>query len=393
MSLHRLRHNLRVLAALARRYWGWGLRLWVVALVLGRLSAPEPHAVLGPPQTVETHQPHVCVHTRLIDEVETWKIQETLRLVRELGADHIVEFFPWAYAEHTPGVYDWGSFDRIMRHAENQGVRVIARMGFVPAWAQADPASSTLNTLPPAAYDDFAAFVGAFAARYRGIANEIIIWNEPNLAFEWGYQQVDPAGYVALLQAVYPVVHAANPDAVVLVAGLAPTLEPPGSPSGLDDILYLRAVYENGGAPYFDGVAFHTYGFTRPADDPPAPDALNFRRAELLYAVMAEYGDDDKPVYITETGWNDDPRWALAVRPSLRAIYTIDGLEIAAGWLWLRQMCLWMLRTPAPINSHQDGYTMITPGFQKKAIYYAVQSYARGWEEQDRLWLPAPATD
>lgn len=393
MSLNRLHRNLYRLTTLCHRYWGWGLRVGIIALILTRIHPAEPRAVLGPPQTVAGEQPHVCLHTRLIDEVETWKIQESLRLVREMGADHVVEFFPWAYAEHTRGVYDWGSFDRIMHHAENQGIRVIARMGLVPAWAQDDPAIATLNTLPPDAYDDFATFVAAFAERYRGTTDEIIIWNEPNLAFEWGYQQVDPAGYVRLLQTVYPAVHAANPDALVLVAGLAPTLEPPGSPSGLNDVLYLRAIYENGGAPYFDGVALHTYGFTLPADDPPAPDALNFRRTELLYDVMTEFGDADKPVYITETGWNDDPRWALAVRPSLRAIYTIDALEIAAGWPWLDQMCIWMLRTPRPINSHQDGYTMITPTFQKKAIYHAVQSYARGWEEVDRLWYPAPSTD
>jgi hypothetical protein len=233
--------------------------------------------------------------------------------------------------------------------------------------------------------------VAAFAARYAGTADEIIIWNEPNLAFEWGYQQVDPAGYVRLLEAVYEKAHAANPDVRVLVAGLAPTLESPGSRSGLEDVLYLEAVYEAGGGAYFDGVSMHTYGFTHPAAMPPARDVLNFRRAELLHDVMTRYGDGEKPVYITETGWNDHPQWALAVRPSERAIYTIDALEIAEEWDWLDQMCLWMLRVPAPTNSHQDGYTMITPEFQLKAIYYAVQTYARGGERSDSLWLPPPS--
>ena len=378
---------------LLRRYWHWGVRLLVLWLIVVRLNPAEPHAPLGPPQTVETQQPHVCVHTRLIDEVETWKIQQSLELVREMGADHIVEFFPWAYIENQRGVYNWELADRIMRHANNQGIQVIARMGYVPAWARDDDPRTTLNTLPPDAYPAFAEFVAAFAARYAGIADEIIIWNEPNLAFEWGYQQVDPAGYVDLLEAVYPAAHAANPDVTVLMAGLAPTLEPPGSANGLDDVLYLQAVYEAGGGQYVDGVAMHTYGFTHPADMPPAPDALNFRRAELLHDVMREHGYADQPVYITETGWNDHPRWSLAVRPSQRAIYTIDALRTADDWPWLEQMCLWMLRTPAPINSHQDGYTMVTPGFQKKALYYAVQTYARGNPQQEDLWLPPPAAD
>ena len=387
------RRNLSYLIGQLRRHWHWGVRLLLVGLVVVRLNPAEPHAPLGPPQTVTSQQPHVCVHTRLIDEVDTWKIQQSLQMVRQMGGDHIVEFFPWAYIENERGVYNWQLPDRIMRHAENQGIRVIARMGFVPGWARDDDPRSTLNTLPPEAYPAFAEFVAAFAARYRGTADEIIIWNEPNLAFEWGYQQVDPAGYVDLLAAVYGPAHAANPDVKILLAGLAPTLEPPGSPNGLDDIRYLQQVYAAGGAAYFDGVAFHTYGFTHPANMPPAPDVLNFRRAELLYEVMVENGDAQKPVYITETGWNDDTRWALAVSPSQRAIYTIDGLQAAADWPWLEQMCLWMLRTPAPANSHQDGYTMVTPGFQRKAIYYAVQNYALGDMQQEALWLPPPSSD
>ncbi|MEO1665486.1 MAG: beta-galactosidase [Chloroflexota bacterium] len=388
---HNLTTNVRLLWWLLRRYGDWAVRVLVIALVLVRLQPAEPRAALGEPQTVITEKPHLCVHTRLIDEVETWKIQKSLQLVREMGADHIVEFFPWAYIENERGVYNWQLVDRIVSHAENQGIRVIARTGFVPWWARADIEQSTLNTLSEDAYPDFANFVAAFAERYAGTADEIIIWNEPNLAFEWGYTGVDPAGYARLLEAVYDRAHAANPDVMILFAGLAPTLEPPGSANALDDILFLEAAYEAGAGNYFDGMTLHTYGFTHPAEMPPAPDALNFRRAELLYDVMARYGDADKPVYITETGWNDHPQWALAVRPSERAIYTIDGLHIAEDWPWLDQMCLWMLRTPAPINSHQDGYTMMTPEFQLKAIYYAVQNYALGRERDSALWLPPPS--
>jgi hypothetical protein len=385
--------NTKLLFWLLRRYGDWGVRVLLVVMVLIRLQPAEPRAILGNPQTVITEKAHVCVHTRLIDEVETWKIQKSLQLVREMGADHIVEFFPWAYIEGQRGVYNWQLVDRILNHAENQGIRVIARMGFVPEWARENNEQSTLNTLSEDAYPDFANFVAAFAERYAGTADEIIIWNEPNLAFEWGYAGVNPAGYARLLEAVYDKAHAANPGVKILFAGLAPTIEPAGSPNALDDILFLEAAYEAGAKNYFDGVSMHTYGFTYPADMPPAPDALNFRRAELLHDVMTRYGDSDKPVYITETGWNDDPQWALAVRPSERAIYTIDGLQIAEEWEWLDQMCLWMLRTPAPINSHQDGYTMITPEFQLKAIYYAVQNYTLGRDRDAALWLPPPENE
>jgi len=64
--------------------------------------------------TVETNVPQLCMHTRLIDEVEEWKIQRSLELVREMGAGTIVEFFPWAYIETGKGTYDWHHPDRII---------------------------------------------------------------------------------------------------------------------------------------------------------------------------------------------------------------------------------------------------------------------------------------
>ncbi len=382
------------LSTALRRHWRWLLRAAVAWAIIASLLPAGPRVALGPPQVVDTLKPQVCVHTRLIDEVWEWTIQRSLQLVREMGASTIVEFFPWAYLEPEPGRYDWASADRIIQHARSQGLQVIARMGLVPAWARADveESFSTLNYLPEDSFDDFAAFVAAFAVRYAGAVNHIIIWNEPNLAFEWGYRQVDPAAYARLLEAVYAPVHAANPQVIILAAGLAPTLEPPGSANGLNDLLFLEALYQAGAAPYFDALAVHTYGFTEPPAAEPGFDQLNFRRAELLHAIMLRYDRPDKPVYITETGWNDHPRWTKAVRPAQRVSYTVAAFEYAeANWPWLNKLCIWALRYPAPTRGYPDYFTLLTPGFQRKPIYYAIQSYAREAERSADLWLPPPA--
>ncbi len=357
-------------------------RLGIILVVFGAFVPPQPRAPLGEAHTVETIQPHVCVHTRLIDEVETWKIQKTLIDVREMGARTIVEFFPWAYIEGTRGLYDWTSVDRIVEHAQNQGIRIIARMGLVPEWARENSAeiNTTLNSLAHTNYPAFADFVAAFAVRYSGIIDHLIIWNEPNLAFEWGYQTVDPAGYAELLRVVYATVKDASPLTQVLAAGLAPTLEPSGSPNGLNDLLYLEALYEHGAAAYFDALAVHTYGFTQPAEADPAPDQLNFRRVELLRAVMMRHDDAHKPVFITESGWNDSPRWINAVTPAQRITYTLDALAVADTWAWLDSLCLWAFRTPAPTFNYPDYFTLVNVDFQRKPIYTAVQAYARGFD-------------
>jgi polysaccharide biosynthesis protein PslG len=370
-------------------FWRWYIRIILIWIVLTLVSPPNHRLYPDEQKIVETEYPQVCVHTALINEVDEWKMQQSLQLVRDMGATTIVEFFPWAYFEPHKGQYSWGQADRIVRHAKNQGIRIIARMGFVPAWAR--PEETTFNYIPEESLEDFAAFVATFAARYTGIINHIIIWNEPNLAFEWGYKDVDPLRYVRMLQTVYGPVHEANPNIVVLAGALAPTLEPPGSPHGLNDLLYLEALYEAGAAAYFDALAVHTYGLTQPPNMPPDDEQINFRRAELIHAIMQRYDDAHKPIYITESGWNDNTRWANGVRPSQRVTYTLAAYEWAdEHWPWLDNLCMWIFRYPRLHHTHRDNFTFVNPDFQPKSIYFAVQAYARGWDREGALWLPPP---
>ena len=371
------------------REWRWIVRGFILIVVLSQLSAPRLRVMLeNPPRQVITDKPKVCVHTDLIHEPPESSIQMSLQLIREMGAPTIVEFFPWAYIERTPDMYDWGQPDLILKHAENQGVKIIARMGLVPDWAR--PKDTTFNYIDEDGLPHFAEFIADFVERYAGRIDHIIIWNEPNLAFEWGFLPTDPKRYVDMLKLVYEPLHQANPNITVLAGSLAPTLEPVGSPNGLDDLLYLQGMYEMGAKDYFDTLAIHTYGFTTPPDAPPDPHQLNFRRAELLREVMVEYGDENKPVYITESGWNDNPRWTQGVRPSQRTAYTLSAFEIVENWDWAETLCLWIFRHPTPRNTHRDNFTLVTPFFQIKPIYYAVQAYARGFDTERTLWLNPP---
>jgi hypothetical protein len=386
-----------------RNYSGIVIRFIFIAALI---SFFKPIVIQLPPllpQTISTNFPRLCVHTRLIDEVQEWVIQKSLVDVRELGATTIVEFFPWAYIEGQRGNYHWAQADRIIDRARTQGLTVIARVGLVPEWARpsTEERFTTLNELPLDAYDDFARFVAAFATRYQDSVQHIIIWNEPNLAFEWGYQQPDPAQYVHLLSTVYPVVKAAQPDVIILAGALAPTIEPAGSPNALNDLLYLEGMYEAGAARWFDALAVHTYGFTEPPESEPAFDRLNFRRAELVRDIMVKRGDVDKPVFITESGWNDHPRWALAVNPAERIAYTLNAYDwMEEHWDWAQSLCLWVLRYPRPTYSYPDNFTLVTTEFQYKPIYYELQGAARSGlipevhgvqpSSQVQLWLPAP---
>ena len=353
------------------------LSLLILLLLAGGLATSTYRPLLqGPPRQVETTNPKMGVHTRLTDEVEPWKIVRTLEMVREMGAPWIVEYFPWGYYEPRPGHYRWDHPDLVIRAARHEGLQVIARLGYVPEWARPDNTSTSY--LDESHFDDFAAFAATFARRYRGQVKYIIVWNEPNLSLEWGYRPVDPTGYTDLLCRTYRAIKRVAPDVHVLGGALAPTLAPPGSEWGMNDLAFLQAMYDAGAGACFDVLAVHAYGWTFPALMPPAADAVNFRRTELLRDIMVRNGDAKKPVIITEGGWNDHPRWTKAVRPMQRVLYTLQAYELVKQWDWALAFTPWAFRYPRAARSYQDYFTFVAVDFTPKPIYIAAQAYARG---------------
>ena len=345
------------------------------------LTPPHALVLLGPQQHVDSINLKIGVHTRLTEEVEEWKIKKSLELVREMGASWIVEYFPWVYYEPRKGQYDWTHADLVVRHARRQGLTVIARIGYTPGWAR--PEGSFVSYLSPEHYADLGDFVYAFVDHYRGQIDHVIIWNEPNLAFEWGYRPPDPAEYAQMLRIASARAKEANPAITILGGALAPTL---GAPDAVNDLSYLQGLYDAGAGPYFDALAVHAYGWTAPPGEDAAPGTINFRRVELLREIMVRNGDGDKPVMITEGGWNDDTYWAHSVTPRQRVAYTLQAYELARqAWPWCDAAVLWIFRFPAPEGSYLDHYTFVTPDFVLKPVYEQVKRYAHGQDVSE--WM------
>lgn len=359
----------------------WIVRVLIVVLIAPLVQTAPPLVLLGPPQTVHTQHPITCVHTRVTDEVEAWKILRTFELVRQMGAPTIVEFFPWAYYESERGQYHWEHADGRIEYARNQGLTVIARLGgMVPEYARrAEDGSPTVTTLlPEEHFTDFGNMVFAFVSRYKDRVRHIIIWNEPNVAGEWGFRRVDPEGYARLLQIAYTRAKEADPTIEVLGGALAPTLGAGDGELALDDLTYLERMYAAGAGAAMDALAVHAYGLRFPPEEPPARDVVNFRRTELLREIMAANGDAGKPIYITEMGWNDSPRWTQAVKPLVRVDYTLRAFEWAEqNWPEVRAACVWAFRYPAPQRSYGDYYTLVTPDFALKPIYEAIKVWTQ----------------
>ena len=351
--------------------------LVVLLIAAGAVQFVTPRLVrplhLPPQQHVATTNPKIGVHTRLTGVGDEAYIEQTLAQVREMGASWIVDLFPWAYVQPRSRYgYDWSGSDMVIEHASRQGLTVIARIDIVPQWAR--PADSSDRYLDAEHYEDYANYVVAFLQRYRPYGvRHVVIWNEPNLAFEWGRRRPDPAAYAALLKVVYPRVKAAMPDAVVIAGALSPGPSLGDGNERLDDLEYTQALYAAGAAPYFDMWAVHAYGARVPFDATPFPEEVNLRRVEINHELLAALGDGDKPLIMTEGGWNDNLRWAGAVSPADRLRWTVGAYRMAQEWNWLEAMCLWQFSTPWQARTYQDNWNFVAADGTPRAVYWAVR--------------------
>jgi hypothetical protein len=253
--------------------------------------------------------------------------------------------------------------------AEYYGLDLVVRLDHHPAWAS--EVELSLNA-PPGDLADYAYFVRRVAKRYRGRVGAYIIWNEPNLAIEWGGAPPDPAAFTELLQVGYEAVKTADPDALVIAAGLAPTNS--SNRDAMDERVFLQEMYQAGASAYFDGLAAHPYSFGQPPDVPDnKTEQPAFGRLAELRAIMVKNGDAHKPVWITEMGWTVDPppeQLNIKVDLAQQATYLADSLKIIRrDWPWVELITVWNLSVPTPGDPF-GGYSLLDFNREPRPVYH-----------------------
>lgn len=284
-----------------------------------------------------------------------------LGLIKNAGFGWVKQDFPWREIEGAgKGQYNWDQADWVVNLAyEKFGVNILARVDRQPAWATGGRCAEGVEMGPPDNLQDWADFLTTLATRYKGKIKAYAVWNEPNLAREWCDQEPDPAGYVELLRVAYQAIKSADPDAIVISAGLSPTGGP--MPIAMEDTEYLDRMYQAAGGSmegHADVVGVHAPGFKAPPEL--SPDEVmadqetwgrgryfTFRRVEDLRAIMESYGDGERQVAILEMGWTTDPRpdspynWH-AVTAEQQADYLVRAYQYAKeNWSpWIGLMSL-----------------------------------------------------
>jgi polysaccharide biosynthesis protein PslG len=312
----------------------------ITALYMGLNDDNDPFradAVVDPPFTSLTYG---------IQVFAWWDTDITAGLhmewTRLMAFSHIKQTFAWQDIEPRRGEFDFSIADRIVQMAGDKDLHIVARLSDAPDWAHPSlppQADGLYVDAPPDDYADFGAFCGAIATRYKGRIAAYQIWNEPNLTREWGNRPPDAAAFIELLAACSTAIRAADPDAILISAGLSPTGNMDDN-ARRDDV-FLSEMYAANFQQYIDVVGVHAPGWGKPPDYGP-DDAeadergrwATFRRVEDLRKIMIDNGDAARQMAILEIGYTtdqDNPIYAWhAVSEEQQRDYLVAAYRYAA---------------------------------------------------------------
>ncbi|HAI13499.1 MAG TPA: hypothetical protein DCM28_17460 [Phycisphaerales bacterium] len=161
-------------------------------------------------------------------------------------------------------------------------------------------------------------FLREVARRYRGKVQTWEIENEPNAG---NHTPADRIGdYVAVCKAVYEEIKAADPDARIM--GISGT-------SKFQD--FMNEVFKLGGAPYMDGVSWHTY------TSPDTPDAVDLPAILKQSVDIVHQYKPGAPIWNSETGvyivLRNEVDHAIPAQTVARKVRERDVSFVQNGWM------------------------------------------------------------
>lgn len=294
------------------------------------------------------------------------QIPQIASVLQVNGFRYVRQPFRWSDIEATKGTYSWERHDAIVDALEARGIGVIAVLQGSPGWARSDEMQGFADA-PPADRALFTSFTRAVVGHFGEKVDFIQVWNHPNVGSAWGGLPADPIDYLAFLADSFNAIRTTNPEAKVVLAEFDPRYADGRIGADYD---YLKAIYDAGGAPFFDIVAIELDGGSRPPFDRGVDRTRqNVSRALLFRWVMTDYGDVEKPIWATHFGWSTGN---AAIDSETQGDLMVAGMERARSeWPWMGLMVAWNL---IPSNE-SDSYALLdsagrsTPAFETLAEF------------------------
>jgi polysaccharide biosynthesis protein PslG len=212
----------------------------------------------------------------------------------------------WSAIEPHRGSFDWLKTDLLVGVLAAHGIEPVPFVYNTPSWISKDSTRPPLDTARDrAAWTEFlTAVVKRYAPGGEYWANVYRkefgqdaqpvpitawqVWNEPNLPHYFA-PKPSPGAYAQLLRLSDHAIKSEDPNAEIVLAGM-PGYGNPDTAWGFLDKLYRQPGFAND----FDAVALHPYART--------VGQLQLE-IEKLRAAMAQHGDSETPLWLTELGW------------------------------------------------------------------------------------------
>jgi polysaccharide biosynthesis protein PslG len=332
-----------------------------------------------------------------------------LSQVSQLNLDWVKITVDWAAIETEEGELDFAQLDAAVNAYSEAGLDVLLVLTGAPDWSRPSATELALEQPtygPPDDLDTFGTFAGAVAEQYAGKVQAYEIWFQPNNRLTWmtttvnlrsdGFPdaRLSSVRYIDLLEVAYNAIKAADEDALVLTAGLAPT----GNNdfyNSIDNFVFFEELLKQGALNFSDGIAVHVDGFSNPPDeeccgeadeDPAYDESYHFFFNDTLNnyrEILDRNGGSGEALWVTRFGWGT-AEGALG-EPSAeagfiglntaqeQADYTVAALEIGEERGDIGAMILFNLNGCAVGDTNACFYSVIDSTGAARPVFGAVQ--------------------
>ena len=294
------------------------------------------------------------------------KVDAQMAGIAATGAVWVRTALHWKDVEPTSaGADDWSQADRIVSDAQTDGLSIIFDVDGAPDWAGAG-ASGEYSTDPQL----YATFVAKLAARYAGRVRVYELGNEPNSS---NYvPNPSAAAYAKILQAAYPAIKAADPNAYVLTAGLGGG----DTKINIDAAKYVQELYQDGAKGYFDAISFHPYTYPELPSQEITTGDRGWSRMLAIRNLMVANGDGAKQIWVTEFGApTNGPN---SVSEAQQAAILQDGFGLWKTYPWAGVISWFDYQDKGTdTSSHQDFFGLVDTAGRHKPAYTAFVSLTK----------------